>query len=272
MLHGEDLRKAQLLMLKLLKEIHRICEENGIKYFLCYGTLLGAVRHKGFIPWDDDCDIGMTREDYDKFLEVAKETLGSKFVLQTEDLDVGYGLEFSKIMLKDTIWIEKNVINNKKRVYNGIFVDVFPFDKIPNNKSKVKIQYILNNIAQLLILAKLNYTVITDSKKKKVVFIFFRIISKCISIKLLRNIRKSVRRKYNKTASVKYVNFDDYPKSIILYEDVFELKKLKFENNMFYVPKEYEKILSNIYGDYMVLPPEDKRVTHSIVEYDFGQY
>ena len=230
MLYGEDLRKAQLLMLEVLKEIHRICEENDINYFLCYGTLLGAVRHKGFIPWDDDCDIGMIREDYEKFLVVAKEKLGSKFVLETEELDVGYGLEFSKVMLKDTIWIEKNVVNNKKRVYNGIFVDVFPFDKLPNGKNKEKMQYTVNNISQLLILAKLNYTVVTDSPKKKFFFCLLKIIANCIPIKILRNIRKIVRMKYNKTASMKYANFDEYPKSIIFYDDIFDLIKIEFEN------------------------------------------
>lgn len=82
----------------------------------------------------------MTRDDYERFLVISKEELESKFLLQTEDLDAGYGFEFSKVMLKNTVWVEKNVVNNKKRVYNGIFVDIFPFDKVPNSKSKVKMQ------------------------------------------------------------------------------------------------------------------------------------
>ena len=77
---NKDLRKAQLLMLKILKEVHKICEENNIKYFLSDGTLIGAIRHQGFIPWDDDLDIGMLREDYEKFCKIAPQILSENFI------------------------------------------------------------------------------------------------------------------------------------------------------------------------------------------------
>lgn len=264
----EELRKAQLLMLKILKEIHRVCEENKINYFLCYGTLLGAVRHHGFIPWDDDCDIGMLREDYEKFLIIAKEQLSSEFILQTEDLDEGYGFEFSKIMLKNTLWVEKNVVNNIKRKYKGIFVDIFPFDKIPSNKFILCIFSMLDKVSQLFILTKLNYTLELKTFNKRIFFLISRFISIFFPIKLLRKIRKYTRKKFNAIKSNKYLNFDEYPKSIVNLDDIFELKSLPFENCFFYVPKKYDEILSNVYGNYMQLPSEDNRVSHSIIKFN----
>ena len=135
-LKNNDLRKAQLLMLKILKEIHNICVKNNIKYFLSDGTLIGAIRHNGFIPWDDDLDIGMLREDYEKFCSIAQEELPEEFVLQTQKTDKGYGLQFGKVILKNTIWIEK-VAKNTKRDYSGLYIDIFPYDKIPEDKRRI---------------------------------------------------------------------------------------------------------------------------------------
>lgn len=130
-----DRRKAQLLMIKILKEVHRICTENNIKYFLHFGTLIGAVRHNGFIPWDDDIDVGMLRPDYERFLQIVKNKLGNDFIFQNSSNDRGFAYCFSKIMLKDTIWIEQSSVQTSKK-YNGIYIDVFPFDKVPADENK----------------------------------------------------------------------------------------------------------------------------------------
>ena len=100
------LRKVQLTQLEIAKEIHRVCEENDIRYFLSDGTFLGAVRHQGFIPWDDDMDIGMLREDYEKFCRIAPQKLGEKYVFQNWYTDPNYGLPFGKVMKRGTVYQE----------------------------------------------------------------------------------------------------------------------------------------------------------------------
>ena len=123
------LRKVQLLQLKIAKEIKRICDKNNIDYILDSGTLLGAVRHKGFIPWDDDMDIAMTREEYNRFIDVAKIELGEEYFLQTWDTDNNYPMPFAKVRLNDTRYIE-NVFENAN-MHQGIYVDIFPYDVWP---------------------------------------------------------------------------------------------------------------------------------------------
>ena len=117
------LRNVQLVQLEIAKEVKRICEQNNISYFMDGGTLLGAVRHKGFIPWDDDLDFGFTRDNYEKFIATAKKNLSSEFFLQTWDSDREYGYAFAKIRKKGTIYQER--IAQDSNANCGIFIKAF---------------------------------------------------------------------------------------------------------------------------------------------------
>jgi lipopolysaccharide cholinephosphotransferase len=130
----EDVRKMQLMQLDILKEFDRICRKYGIKYTLCGGSMLGAVRHKGFIPWDDDIDVTVLREDYNKFSELCKTELDpDKYFYQSMETDSNYHLMYNRILLKGTAYIRAGQEHLKART--GIFVDIFPRD----NRSDIRI-------------------------------------------------------------------------------------------------------------------------------------
>ena len=271
---NKDLRKAQLLMLKILKEVHKICEENNIKYFLSDGTLIGAIRHQGFIPWDDDLDIGMLREDYEKFCKIAPQILSENFILQNFQTDKGYGLQFGKVILKNTVWIEK-VAKNTNRQWSGIYIDIFPYDNITENKKKQKLINRLYIFIQGLILIKFKYINISnyESMAKKLKYVLKKIYLCTISKKLLIYIRDSICKRYlnkSKTLVTKYGgNFYKNQNPYNFYKD---LTLQTFEDTSFYIPKNYDKILKNLYGNYMEIPPIEKQRQHGIEYFDFGNY
>ena len=127
-----QLAKVHLVQLEIANEVKKICENYKIKYFLIAGTLLGAVRHRGFIPWDDDLDMGMLRKDYIKFLKIARKELDDKYYLESWKVASGYGLPFTKIRMNGTKYIERN--SKDVNCHLGIFIDIFPFDNVPDNK------------------------------------------------------------------------------------------------------------------------------------------
>ena len=270
----DELRKAQLLMLKILKEVHRICEENNIKYFLSDGTLIGAVRHNGFIPWDDDLDIGMLREEYEKFCKIAPEKLGEEFVLQTTETDPGYGLQFGKVMLKGTVWLEHHA-KKTNRNFSGIYIDIFPYDKIPKLKAKQKKLYKKYKFINALIAIKLKYSSLRNISTllKKCYYIIKVFVSKFISLRRLLLARDLLCKKFINEDDVlitKYGgSFIRNQNTIAAYSN-YELHK--FEDSEFYIPKQFDDILNNLYGTYMDLPPVEARINHGIFEYDFGEY
>lgn len=270
-----DLRKAQLLMLKILKAVHKVCEENDIKYFLSDGSLIGAVRHEGFIPWDDDLDIGMLRKDYEKFLKIAQDKLGEEYFVQSEFTDKYYGLPFAKVMLKNTNWFEE-AAKKTKRQYSGIYIDIFPYDKIPLDKNIQIIHYKKFKFWNSLIKHKDKYLNIKNSKgfTHKAIYIFMDILSIFIPLKICIAKRNSLCKKYEYMMAdfniTKYGG--DFWKNQNSYESFSELIFHRFEDSNFYIPKDYNSILTKLYGDYMQLPSVEERQSHGICEYDFGNY
>lgn len=276
-LSNEDLRKAQLLMLKILKEVHRICEKNGIHYFLSDGTLIGAIRHNGFIPWDDDLDIGMLRIDYEKFKAVVQTELSEEFIFQSVETDRGYAIPFAKIMLKNTKWLETATKSKKtNKDMQGIYIDIFPYDKIPSDLDMQKKHYLKFKFWNSLIFRKdkyKNFSMCKESDHKSIFFIM-QILSWILSLKLCILKRESICMKYeyleNNFVVTKYGG--NFYKNQNPYEAFARLVPHRFEDSDFYVPAAYDSILTKLYGNYMELPPAEKRQNHGIYQYDFGKY
>ena len=138
---NQILRKVQLTQLEIAKEFKRICEENNLIYMMESGTLLGAVRHKGFIPWDDDLDMSMPRDDYEKFLSIANEIIDPKYEIVNWREESAYAHPFCKIIKKNTVYKEEK--DGAKDSKNGIYIDIFPYDVYPDDLKKgyIKVEH-----------------------------------------------------------------------------------------------------------------------------------
>lgn len=259
-----NLRDAQLLMVDILKEVHKICERHGLKYFLDGGTLIGAVRHKGFIPWDDDVDIGMPRKDYEKFIDIAKKELPDYLFLQTFETDEYYDIYQvpCKVRYNGTLLIEKNIAENSK-MHNGLFIDVFPYDSLPKKRWVYKLQRTLSyNVLKSFI--RIREKPEKLSVKNRITFTFYRIVRAIFPYKRRKKFFDFLVSWNDVNSPYMGYGLDTvWSEYIYKKEDYFELQKLEFEGNYFYAPKNYDAILTQLYGDYMTLPKEEDRQWHA---------
>jgi len=266
------LRKVQLTQLEIAKEIRRVCEENDISYFLADGTMLGAVRHNGFIPWDDDMDIGMLRAEYEKFCRIAPEKLGKDYVLQTWYIDPNYCLPFAKVRKRNTLYVEGKSSQLKE---NGFFVDIFPFDYVPEEAEK-RIPLAQKQIQIFRMrLMKCRYTPWREADKinwkKRLGYLYYQLRAVFADQMKLAQEFDALATQTPKTNAVWEHNGGAVP--ICYPESLFtELVPYTFENEAFMGVKEYDTYLRTTYGDYMQLPPEDQRGNqHVITQLDFGE-
>lgn len=266
-----ELRDLQLCQLDIALEIKKICDENNIPYFLIGGTLLGAVRHKGFIPWDDDLDIGFLRKEYDRFIEICKSKLPAHLFLQTWDTDKGYALPFAKVMLKGTKFREE--ANGTSKAQDMIFVDVFPFDNMPDNVIKGKIYFIIEETAKKLLQYKLGYDMSSRSEHK-ILHKMLKMFSHMFSVNFLKRCIYLYQTKENGKRTRFLVNYNGAYRD----KEKFSVTNIKtvplsFEGYDFTGPAGWNELLKNMYGDYMELPPIEKRGNrHKAVDADMGNY
>ena len=263
-MNDEILDKLREVQIEILDEIERVCKKNNIKYFLCGGSLLGAVRHKGFIPWDDDIDIGMAQEDYIKFLEIAPKDLKSNYFVDDSKYNKNYIQWFAKVKKRGTVFVEDES-KHVDGVEKCIFIDIFPFVNIDNpNSFKFKIRKTLYKILQKTVFAKND---IIYSVKGKIVKTLTFFIKTNFLVKL--EYKLSFINKNNNSKYIGSLN-SRYGTEVFKRTDIFPLKQILFDKKKRYCLNNNSVYLTRLYGDYMKLPPVEKRVTHKPIEIKFG--
>ena len=268
----KKLAEAQRASLNILLEIDRICREHGIEYMLDAGTLLGAVRHKGFIPWDDDVDIAMTRDNFEMFRAVAMSELkdGMELVMPNElgDGSVFYDFTPRIIYLNSRRHAESEEMSYYGGKLNHLWVDIFILDNIADNPILDK----TTRFRQMMLYGyamskryKLDMSKYKGMTRLKVWVLVT--LGKLVDMRDIFRRQESLSVRYNtgNTKRLYYSNYQpDYLYVTLKREWVEPVEELEFEGHMLMVPPYYHEVLTEIYGDYMQLPPEDKRVpSHS---------
>lgn len=252
---------AQKVMLEILKEVHKICIDNDITYWIEAGTLLGAVRHKGFIPWDDDIDIAMPRKDYNKFMQIAQDKLPKDMFLQNKITDGDYPLPFAKIRKNNTLLIETGE-SGDENYHHGIFIDIFPYD---NYKYGWFIKWM--RWGKLVRDKKKNYR---RGSIERILITFWTNIVLLLPVELTKFVRVYFEKhlEYFKNDSYEYFTygFECCEGSCTKKEDILPVKlgEKIFEGYDFFLPQDVEAVLVAEYGkDYMNLPPVHNRKVHA---------
>lgn len=275
---NEDLRMLQLTQLEILNEVDRICKLHNIKYYLDSGTLLGAIRHKGFIPWDDDLDICMLRNDYIKFQSVVEsECFNDKYEFQCWHNDKYYGLPFGKMLKKNSTFVCKD--NEFTKAKKKIFIDIFPVDCIPDNKWNRIFQKISLDILSRGIKAKLNYSPWNNKNgvdiKKKSCFNIIKLLLIPIPSTTLVNLYEKISTYYN-SGKCHLLGWNSPEKwgEITSIASLFDKTELvPFENDLFPAFADYDLYLKSLYGNYHELPPLEKRENvHNSIIVNFDNY
>jgi lipopolysaccharide cholinephosphotransferase len=269
----EDMAKAKGILTNLLKFFDEFCEKNGLKYYACAGTCLGAVRHKGFIPWDDDIDVVMPREDYEKLLSLRDSLKGTDYVIN-DISDKGYYLPYAKFCENKTTLVE----HKDKPFLLGMFIDVFPLDEASDTSECRRLfkkkNRVISRYAQGLCkghlkrIAKVNGLC---AKTKCLMFFFFGWLLKFVYLKQFSSIEKRIQHLHGDHVMY-YGGAYGFDKELHNKEWFGEGARVQFENISVVVPSDYKSYLTKLYGDYMTPPPPEKQISHHYhYFYDFDK-
>ena len=260
-LDDRTLRNLQLTELELLKEADRICRKNSIRYVIIAGTLLGAVRHGGFIPWDDDADIGLLREDYEKFRQACERDLDhERFYFQDHRNTPGYRWGYGKLRRKDTLFLREH--QEHMPYEQGVFIDIFPLDQVPENR----ILRTLKNFECFCVRKVLWSKVGKIADKSAVKRAVYSLLSRVPEESVLHYYDGMVRRAGKHDSSMVRILLFPTPNRQYMYLQKWyaETAETDFEGHVFTGIAAYDEYLRFKYGDYMTLPPEGERKTHPV--------
>lgn len=252
--------------LEILKEFNRICEKHDLNYFAVGGTLIGTIKYQSFIPWDDDVDLGMPRADYNKFIEIAKKELDDKYFIQSGYDYKNNWVPFTKIRKKNTLANEESI--NHIDYPKGIFIDIFPYDNTSSNDSfGFKLKGNIIRITMDTISYKWKTKKLSQLRRKNLCRLFSILPIKWLS-KIQLNLMTNENKKDCKYMT-SYCGAYTLFKETHLKETLIPQKKKVFEDMKINVPNDYDRFLTQIYGDYRKDPPKEKRVNHSMLDISF---
>lgn len=257
----EELKAIQAVQQELIGEVERICKKCNIHFNMVGGTMLGAIRHKGYIPWDDDADIGFLRTEYEKFREACKEELNhEKYYMQDLRDTEGYRWGYGKLRRKGTEFVR---MDQEFMPYEqGIFIDLMPFDNVPDGWLSKRIHFFRCFLYRKLFWSEVGSRAELNRWKRAVYKIMRRIPMNLVLKSYQRFIDAGQRKK---TQSVRILTFPT-PKGIYGYERRWytQLSKYQFEDMVLPGARDYDGYLEVKYGDYMKLPPAEKQKTHPV--------
>lgn len=253
-----QLQRLHEVLLEILTEFDRICRKHNIQYFLDSGTALGAVRHGGFIPWDDDIDVGMLRSEYDRFMEVAPKEIGEKFYLQHRGVDSSYKKNHAKLRKLGTEYPEEGTEN---LICKGIFIDIFPFDYISDNTTMANVEFWLNRKLYNTLRLKRSSRHYSNPIVK-----FFNKVIKLLPFTFYESLycRFQILHNSKKTKTVTCYNYKMVLKRNILFPEkaIYPSRDIIFAGRTFSIMNDTHEYLTRMYGNYMELPPESQREYH----------
>lgn len=260
-MHKVSVQELRGIQLEILDQVDGFCRRHKIKYWIDCGTLLGAVRHKGYIPWDDDIDVGMLRADYDRFMSEFP-TKNARYIFRCIENDPSYPFPFGKVLDTDTLMYEPD----RKGVKHCINIDIFPYDNAPGSKKDLVKMYRKRDLLKALRLAELGILKPNGNALKRLGIIIIKILVKpfpknYFSKKIIANSKR-----YSKAASGYVGDFTSVSKIYCRKDLVSETIDMAFENRRYKAPRGYDKWLEEMYGDYMALPPVEKRGSTHVFE------
>ena len=260
-LSNEQLRQVQLTELEMLVEVDRICKKCGIHYNIIAGTLLGAVRHGGFIQWDDDADIAMLRTEYEKFRKACKTELDhTRFEFQDHRNTKGYRWGYGKIRRKNTLFLREH--QEHMPYFQGIFIDIFPLDSVPDNYLMRSIQNFECFCVRKVLWSKVGKISEKNFLKRKI----YKILAQIPEREIFRYYHHMIHRtNRKKTRMVRILMFPTPNSEYGYYRCWYENSAdIVFEGVAFQGIKDYDSYLSFKFGEYKKLPPIEMRKVHPV--------
>jgi len=259
-----DIRPLQLRILKNLSAIDKVCKEHNLRYYIMAGTMLGAVRHKGFIPWDDDLDIGMPRADYDLLMSNAKEWLHKPYEAVCAENDKEYPLPFAKKQNADTTLIERMHL----KYFGGVYIDVFPLDGVPEKRMRQRMHF-----AKYEFYKRVLYLIHRDPyKHEKGPSSWIPLL--CRKLYTLTEVQKKIRKvmtKYDFDNSPLVCDYDDDMKGIMSKGVLETPTPVLFEGEEVWGVQEYDTYMTRKYGDYMTIPKQSGQRQHNFHYLDLNK-